>query len=74
MKNKILALVAFFLFYFFVIRPVVYVNAAENTTIIALDPNRNYEKGEIVKVTVGVSSTDGSYLKSAEVILVIPSV
>lgn len=67
MKNKLLALLAFFLFYFFVIRPVVYVGAAENTTIIALDPNRNYEKGEIVKVTVGISSTDGSYLKSANV-------
>lgn len=50
----------------FVIRPVLRVHAAENTTIIALDPNKDYQKGEVVKVTVGISSTDGSYLKSAD--------
>lgn len=39
--------------------------ATGQTTIIALDPNRDYQKGEKVKVTVGVSTTDGSFLKSA---------
>lgn len=37
----------------------------ENTTIIMLNPNRDYQKGEIVNVKIGVSSPDGSYLKSA---------
>ena len=66
MKKKLLTILVFVLFCFFVIRPVLRVHAAENTTIIALDPNRDYQKGEIVKVTIGISSTDGSYLKSAD--------
>lgn len=40
-------------------------NAAEQTTIIYLDPNTDYKIGQKVKVTVGISSTDGSYLESA---------
>ncbi|WP_373262074.1 cadherin-like beta sandwich domain-containing protein [Hungatella hathewayi] len=40
--------------------------AKENTTIIMLNPEHNYEVGDKVTVTVGVSSTDGSYLKSAD--------
>lgn len=66
MKKKLLTILVFVLFCFFVIRPVLRVHAAENTTIIALDPNKDYQKGEVVKVTVGISSTDGSYLKSAD--------
>ena len=45
--------------------PVFSYAGSNNTTIIALDPNRDYAKGEKVTVTVGISSTDGSYLKSA---------
>lgn len=40
--------------------------ASDQTTIIMLDPNRSYQIGETVKVTIGVESTDGSYLKSAD--------
>lgn len=62
---KMLTIIAFVLFCLKIIGPVIS-HAAENTTIIYLDPNRNYEKGEIVKIRVGISSTDGSYLKSAD--------
>ena len=39
--------------------------APNQTTIIILDKKAPYDIGEKVKVTVGVSSTDGSYLKEA---------
>lgn len=42
--------------------------ASNQTTIIMIDNVKStYDIGEKVKVTVGVSATDGSYLKSADV-------
>ena len=66
MKKYITLILAFFISVLSLcFMPVLTHAGPNNTTIIALDPNRDYAKGEKVTVTVGISSTDGSYLKSA---------